>query len=76
MFMWGRLRNGASARELLKLAIEEKVTFVAGDIYYADQADPSTLRLSFATQSPEQIIEAIRRLARALDRLEATGPRT
>ena len=70
MFMWGRLQGGAHARDLLELAIEEKVTFVAGDIYYADQADPGTLRLSFATQSPDQITEAIARLARALDRLE------
>jgi 2-aminoadipate transaminase len=70
MFMWGRLRSGASSRDLLKLAIEEKVTFVAGDVYYADRADPSTLRLSFATQSPEQIEEAIGRLARALERLD------
>lgn len=70
MFMWAKLRDGAHARDLLKLAIEERVTFVAGDIYYADQADLGTLRLSFATQSPDQITEAIERLSRALDRLE------
>ena len=69
MFMWGRIRSGANSRELLKLAIEERVTFVAGDIYYADRVDHATLRLSFATPTPEQIREGIHRIARALDRL-------
>ncbi|MFM8548410.1 MAG: PLP-dependent aminotransferase family protein [Betaproteobacteria bacterium] len=73
MFMWGRLRGGISARDLLKRAIEHKVTFVAGDIYYADQTDPGTLRLSFATQQPAQITEAVARLARALNTLSASG---
>ncbi len=72
MFMWGRLRGGISARDLLKRAIEHKVTFVAGDIYYADQTDPGTLRLSFATQQPAQITEAVARLARALNTLSAS----
>lgn len=71
MFMWGRIRSGASARDLLKLAIEEKVTFVAGDIYYADRADPATLRLSFSTPSPEQIGDGVARIAQALHRLVA-----
>jgi 2-aminoadipate transaminase len=70
--MWGRLRGGISARDLLKRAIEHKVTFVAGDIYYADQTDPGTLRLSFATQQPAQITEAVARLARALNTLSAS----
>jgi 2-aminoadipate transaminase len=69
MFMWGRIRSGASARDLLKLAIEEKVTFVAGDIYYADRVDSATLRLSFSTPTPEQIRDGVARIAQALHRL-------
>jgi 2-aminoadipate transaminase len=71
MFMWGRLQGDASARALLPHAIEEKVTFVPGDVYYADRADPGTLRLSFSTPSPAQITEGIARIGRALDRLAA-----
>jgi DNA-binding transcriptional MocR family regulator len=66
MFMWGRLREGADARALLKRAIEHKVTFVPGDIYFADGNDPRALRLSFSTPTPQQIHEGIRRIARAL----------
>jgi DNA-binding transcriptional MocR family regulator len=69
MFMWGRLRSGASTRELLPHAIEEKVTFVPGDIYYADTADAATMRLSFSTPSPDQIREGVARIGRALERM-------
>jgi 2-aminoadipate transaminase len=75
MFMWGRLERELSTRALLPLAIEEKVTFVPGDIYYADQADMRTLRLSFSTPSPAQIREGVARIGRALSRLEAQPPR-
>ena len=66
MFMWGRLRSGASTRELLPHAIDAKVTFVPGDIYYADRADFATMRLSFSTPRPEQIREGVARIGRAL----------
>ena len=69
MFMWGRLQAGADARDLLPHAIEEKVTFVPGDIYYADQADARTLRLSFATPSAQQIEEGVARIGRAVSAL-------
>jgi DNA-binding transcriptional MocR family regulator len=69
MFMWGRLRSGASTRDLLPHAIDEKVTFVPGDIYYADRADTATMRLSFSTPTPEQIREGVARIGRALDRM-------
>lgn len=69
MFMWGRLAAQASTRDLLPLAIDEKVTFVPGDIYYADQPDLRTLRLSFSTPSPAQIEEGVARLGRAVARM-------
>ena len=71
MFAWGRLAGGRQARELLALAIDEKVTFVPGDIYFAEQADPATLRLSFSQPAVDGIREGVARLGRALDRLDA-----
>jgi DNA-binding transcriptional MocR family regulator len=67
MFMWGRLTGAAGARELLARAIDEKVTFVPGDIYFADSPDVHTLRLSFCTMGPAQIREGVARIGRALD---------
>lgn len=73
MFMWGRLRDGASTRALLPFAIERKATFVPGDIYYADRADPSSMRLSFATPSPAQIREGVARIGAAIGRMREPG---
>jgi 2-aminoadipate transaminase len=73
MFMWGRLVDGGNTRDLLAHAIEENMTFVPGDIYYADRHDHATLRLSFSTPSPEQIREGVARLGRALARSGGTA---
>ena len=40
-----------------------------GDIYYADQADARSLRLSFATPSAQQIEEGVARIGRAVSAL-------
>ena len=72
MFMWGRLEGDFSTRDLLPLALEEKVTFVPGDIYYGDQPDFRTLRLAFATPSPAQIEEGVARIGRAVAKLGST----
>ncbi len=69
MFMWGRLEGDFSTRDLLALALEEKVTFVPGDIYYGDKPDFRTLRLAFATPSPAQIAEGVARIGRAVAKL-------
>jgi len=66
MFMWGRLAGERDARTLLKHAIANKVTFVPGDIYFADRSDPLALRLSFSTPTPEQIREGVRRIGHAM----------
>lgn len=66
MFTWARLRDGLTARDLLARAIEHKVTFVPGDIYYAERNDPAALRLSFSMPTPARIDEGIARLGRAI----------
>ncbi len=68
MFAWGRLTSGASSRDLLPYAIEEKMTFVCGDVYYADETEWDTLRLSFCNPPPAVIQEGVKRLQRAIAR--------
>lgn len=67
MFLWGRLEGGVSARRLFDAAAARNVAFVPGDAFYVAEADASTLRLSYATATPERLGEAARRLADALD---------
>jgi 2-aminoadipate transaminase len=66
MFLWVRLPAGMKAIDLLPKAVDKGVAFVPGAAFYADHADPHTLRLSFVTASVEQIGIGIAALARAI----------
>jgi 2-aminoadipate transaminase len=66
MFLWVRLPQGLNAVELLPKAVDKGVAFVPGSAFYADAADPRTLRLSFVTASEEQIHIGIAALAQAI----------
>ena len=66
MFLWLRLPEGMNAIELLPLAVERNVAFVPGAAFYASDADPRTLRLSFVTASSTQINTGITALAAAI----------
>jgi 2-aminoadipate transaminase len=47
MFLWARLPEGMDAVGLLPQAVDRGVAFVPGAAFYAADADPRTLRLSF-----------------------------
>ncbi|MDH4481342.1 MAG: PLP-dependent aminotransferase family protein [Rhodoferax sp.] len=70
MFFWARLTGAdggpANAAEFAKRAIERLVAFVPGAPFYAHDADPATLRLSFATADVAKIEEGVARLGHAL----------
>ena len=68
MFLWGRLAGTVAARDVLTAALDEGVAFVPGDAFYTGPADLQSLRLSFATATPDELDEGARRLAAALDR--------
>ena len=66
MFVWVRLPAGMSAIELLPKAVDKGVAFVPGAAFYAEGADPRTMRLSFVTASVEQIRIGIAALGEAI----------
>jgi 2-aminoadipate transaminase len=66
MFLWARLPKGVDAVELLPRAVDQGVAFVPGAAFFAGQADPRTVRLSFVTASVEQINTGIAALAAAI----------
>jgi 2-aminoadipate transaminase len=69
LFMWVILPEGTDCMELLQAAVEEKVAFIPGTAFYPDgNSGHNTLRLTFATASPEMIEEGIRRLGKAIER--------
>ena len=65
MFVWARLPSGWDADELLQRALEHDVAFVPGHPFFAREADPRTLRLSFTTHVPDEIAEGLARLRRS-----------
>ena len=66
MFLWVRLPEGVHAVDLLPKAVDKGVAFVPGTAFYADHADPRSMRLSFVTASVEQINIGIKALADAM----------
>jgi len=72
LFVWLRLPEGISALQLLPLAAEEGVGYAPGPRFFPQPAaGEGYMRLNFATQTPEDIDEGIRRLGRAMRRLRA-----
>ncbi|MEJ8660436.1 PLP-dependent aminotransferase family protein [Streptomyces sp. MS1.AVA.4] len=63
MFIWVRLPDGYDAIALLSEAIAHDVAYVPGAPFFAGQADPATLRMSFAGHGPAQIEQGMKRLA-------------
>ncbi|MBA0186648.1 aminotransferase-like domain-containing protein [Pectobacterium odoriferum] len=67
MFLWAKFRqDDFNTTEWLKKTLEQGVVFVPGEFFFSDNIDYSTLRLSFATATDEQMHEAVARLRRAL----------
>jgi 2-aminoadipate transaminase len=69
MFVWARLPAGWDAGELLRAALAHDVAFVPGAPFYATDPDPRTLRLSFTTHPPAEIVEGLERLKAAASAL-------
>lgn len=66
MFIWVTLPEHIDTMQLLAEAVAEKVAFVPGAPFYANNPQSNTLRLSFVTVPPEKIREGVQRLAKLI----------
>jgi 2-aminoadipate transaminase len=66
MFVWLRLPGSVDSAELLKEALRHDVAFVPGAPFFATTPDHATFRMSFTTNTPEEIAEGMARLAKVL----------
>jgi len=73
LFLWVQLPEHIDVSELLSVALQEKVAFVPGRVFYPDGDGKNTMRLTFATASPEKIEEGIKRLGQALEGVSRTS---
>jgi 2-aminoadipate transaminase len=71
MFLWTTVAGVADTKELLAHAVDAGVAFVPGSAFTIDQTPDSKARLSYSTLSPEQLGEAVQRLARGLAAYDA-----
>ncbi len=71
MFLWVTLPEGVSAMELFQLAIKENVAFVPGETFYTEDPEINTMRLNFSNSNVEEIEEGIKRLGKAIEKLQA-----
>ncbi len=65
LFIWVELPEGYDAEAILPRALENGVAYVPGKYFYAGEARPETLRVSFATATPEELREGAARLGAA-----------
>lgn len=69
MFLWVTLPEGVSAMELFPKALEKKVAFVPGDLFFIDAKNTNTMRLNYTNADCETIEEGIRRMGELLKEL-------
>jgi len=68
LFLWVELPKGVSTEEVLQDALAERVAFVPGTSFFANEPQSNFMRLNFSNQPPEMIEEGIKRIAKVLKR--------
>ena len=72
LFIWLQLPKNLASEELLPLAWEEGVDYAPGNIFFPEgMGGNGWLRLNFVAQAPDQINEGIKRLGKAIKRLNS-----
>jgi 2-aminoadipate transaminase len=66
MFLWIDLHHGTDTTVALERALDAGVAYVPGSTFAVDKPNVDALRLAYATATPEQLAEAVPRLATAL----------
>jgi 2-aminoadipate transaminase len=69
LFLFLTLPEHMNAEDLFKIAIEQKVAFVLGNVFHCDGSGHNTMRLNFSFMSKEQNDEGVKRLADAVKQL-------
>lgn len=69
LFMFVTLPEGFDSKELFEVAIKENVAFVIGEAFYCDGGGQNTMRLNFSYVSDEKMIDGVKRLGTAIEKL-------
>ncbi len=66
LFIWAELPEGGDAKELLKRALKENVSFVPGAAFYPNGEKKNEFRLNFSNMCEEEIQKGIRILGNVI----------
>lgn len=64
LFTWMELPEGASARDLLRRTLAEKIAFVPGGSFYPNHPRENTLRLNYSNMPENRIQEGMAKLGK------------
>ena len=67
--MWASVPENMSSRDLLELAMRDKVVFVPGGTFYVRNDRCNSMRLNFSRVDEAAIRDGIERLSRAICKL-------
>ncbi len=65
-FLWIRLPSGVDQQRLAALAIDARVQYTPGPVFYANGGGEGFIRLAFSYEPPEKCYEGARLLGRAI----------
>lgn len=68
LFAWVELPEHVDARELMKLAVSNKVAFVPGGSFFPNGGKENYMRLNFSNMPEPKIVEGIERLGKILSK--------
>ena len=72
LFLWITVPENINTMELFYQAIEEKVAFVPGEVFYPEGFKRhNTMRINFSYPTKEQIVEGVRRLSSVIKKFQA-----
>lgn len=67
LFLWVELPEHVNGSKLLDAALQERVAFVPGAPFFAQEARENFIRLNFSNSKPAKIIEGIARLGKVIE---------
>jgi 2-aminoadipate transaminase len=71
LFLWITVPEDINTMELFYMAVEEKVAFVPGDVFYPEGFQKyNTMRINFSYPSKNEIIEGLRRLSSVIKKYQ------
>jgi 2-aminoadipate transaminase len=69
LFLWITVPEELNTLDLFHLAIEEKVAFVPGEVFYPEGLRRyNTMRINFSFPTRDQIVEGVKRLRKTIER--------